>query len=70
MYHYDDDYDEPRDRIYERGCRCNSLSVEPCRFCQGDYKCPDGCGQMIDDCECCDGGCGQIESECMCDADD
>lgn len=42
------------------GCRCNSRSVEPCRFCQWAEEHHPECGKRYNDCECdrcrhCDG---------------
>jgi hypothetical protein len=55
MFRYEDDddyYYERESRIYNRGCTCNSLSEEPCSYCQGDYPCQDGCGYSAGNCQC------------------
>lgn len=54
MFRYDDDedyYDRP-DPVLERGCTCWSGSVEPCRYCQGEYPCEGVCGALAGDCQC------------------
>lgn len=49
---YDNDYYDRPDPVYTRGCRCNSLSESPCSYCEGDYRCPGGCGNSSYDCSC------------------
>lgn len=54
MFRYDDDddyYDRP-DPVLTRGCTCWAGSVEPCRYCQGEYPCEGGCGSLSYDCQC------------------
>lgn len=54
MFRYDDDddyYNRP-DPVLTRGCTCWAGSVEPCRYCQGEYPCEGGCGSLSYDCQC------------------
>lgn len=33
-------------------CKCSRTGVMPCDFCEGEYPCPGGCGEVFADCEC------------------
>lgn len=33
-------------------CRCSRTGVMPCDYCEGEYPCPGGCGEVFADCEC------------------
>jgi hypothetical protein len=50
-----DDYDPSEGRTYRRGCTCHvgfNWENGPCDYCNGDYECPDGCGEMACECKC------------------
>ena len=49
------DYDPSEGRTYTRGCTCHvgfNWENGPCDYCNGDYECPDGCGELACECKC------------------
>ena len=52
---WEPDYDPREGRTYTRGCTCNvgfNWENGPCDYCNGDYDCPDGCGELACECRC------------------
>lgn len=64
-----EEYEDWRlDQFIRRGCTCNvgfAWENGPCDYCNGDYRCPDGCGEIASECRCDErcAECGDFECE-------